>query len=191
MPNALIPRATIHDWSEQIADAVDQHQSSLQRLLKSQRRLTKFIEENQASMNPATVGVSIYMTGVIARMFDMGGGRLKNATWAQIRDASARVASHVDTLLPLDDGLVDRLHAITDRAQAHILDEAAMVLFQTPRAEEEEDIDLQEALKVLLLCWVITDVLDANWRPPAGFQGDASYAYSHIEPERREAASAE
>ena len=35
---------------------------------------------------------------------------------------------------------------------------------------------------MLLLCWVITEVLDALWRPPSSFEGESTYAYVHIEP---------
>ena len=180
--NPLIPRATVHAWSEEIGQHAMDHSSSLQRLLKDQRRLTKFIEENREAMEGSTGGVSVYLTSVIARMFDIAGGRLKGATWSQIRDAEARVGAHVASLLPLDDGFPDRFHAITDRAQAHILDEAAMVLFVQAPAESEEELDRKESLKVLLLCWVVTEVLDSAWRPPAGFQGEATYTYVHIEP---------
>jgi hypothetical protein len=190
MPNALIPRHTVHAWSEQIGNDAHNHQSSLQRLIKDQRRLTRFIEENQAEMNPVTAGVAVYMTGVIARMFDLAGGRLKGATWAQVREAEARVAAHLDALLPLDDGLPGRLHAIADRAQPHILDEAAMVLFEREPGEEEEALDKKESLKVLLMSWVVIEVLDANWRPPAGFQGESTYAHVHIDPTPSAAAAA-
>lgn len=181
MANALIPRETVHAWSDAIAEEADQHQAALQRLLKSQRRLTRFIEEERENLHPATAGVCVYMTSVIARMFDLAGGSLRNATWAQIRSASSKIQSSLDTLLPLDDGFVDRFHSV-DRAQAHILDEAAMVLFQTDRGEDEQALDQKEAFKVLLVSWVITEVLDANWRPPRDFAGDDTYTYLHIEP---------
>lgn len=185
MANPLIPRATVHAWSEQIGENAIDHSTSLQRLLKDQRRLTRFIEENSQQMIGATGGICVYMTGVIARMFDLARGQLRSATWAQIRDAESRIQGHLAALLPLDDGFVDRFHAIPDRAQAHILDEAAMVLFQAERGEEEEDLAPVEALKVLLVSWVVADVLDANWRPPKDFEGEATYAYHHIEPEKK------
>lgn len=181
MANALIPRETVHAWSDAIAEEADQHQAALQRLLKSQRRLTRFIEEERENLHPATAGVCVYMTSVIARMFDLAGGSLRNATWAQIRGASAKIQGSLDAMLPLDDGFVDRFHGV-DRAQAHILDEAAMVLFQTERGDEEQPLDKKEAFKVLLVSWVITEVLDANWRPPRDFVGEDTYSYVHIEP---------
>jgi hypothetical protein len=183
MSNLLIPRTTIHAWSDAIAEQLSDHQTSLQRLLKGQRRLTRFIELNQEHMNPGTSSVSVYMTGVIARMFELAGGRMRNATWAQVHAAEAKIQQHLDAMLPLDDGFADRFHAIEGRAQAHILDEAVMALFEAQRSEEEEEeLDHAESFKILLVCWVVTEVLDANWRPPASFEGEASYSYVHIEP---------
>ncbi len=182
MPNSLIPRTTVHAWSEAIGNSPMDHSSSLTRLLKDQRRLTRFIEENSQAMGGSTSGICVYMTGVIARMFEMAGGRLRNATWEQVRAAEARVGAKVDQLLPLDVALVDRLHAISDRAQGHILDEAAMVLFLSERAEGEAETDLAEALKVLLVSWVVVEVLNDCWQPPKDFTGEASYTYVHIDP---------
>lgn len=181
MPNSLIPRTTVHAWSEDIGNSPMDHSTSLSRLLKDQRRLTRFIEENAAQMAGPTSGVCVYMTGVIARMFELAGGRLKNATWEQVRAAEARVGAHVNALLPLDLDLVGRLHTISDRAQPHILDEAAMVLFLSPHKEGEEP-DLAEALKVLLVSWVVIEVLDACWQPAKDFAGETSYTYVHIDP---------
>jgi hypothetical protein len=186
MTNPLIPRATVHAWSEQIGDNAVQHTASLQRLLKDQRRLTRFIEENQAQMKGASAGISVYLTGVIARMFDLAGGRLRSATWDDVRAAEAKIKASLDRLLPIDDGFLDRFHALSDRAQAHILDEAAMALFvHENKREGEEEIDPIEGFKVLLVCWVVTEVLDANWHPPKSFQGESTYTYVHITPPER------
>lgn len=180
--NAFIPRSQIHAWSDAIGEQAHEHSAALQRLLKDQRRLTKFIEENQAEMTGGTPGVCLYLTGVIARMFDLAGGRLKRATWAHIRNAERRVQAKLPELLPLDDDFLDRLHALGDRGQPHIVDEAAMVLFEQDRTDDEEDLDPVEALKVLLVCWVVTEVLDDLWTPPKGFEGESSYTYVPIEP---------
>lgn len=188
--NPHIPRETVHAWSEMLAAHAAEHTAALQRLIREQRRLTRFIEENQKQMNPATTGVCIYMTGVIARMFDLAGGRLRTATWDDVRAAEQRVGRYVDQLLPVDGGVPQRLAAIADRAQAHIVDEAAMVLFESERSEGEEPLDAVENFKVLLLSWVVTEVLDANWSPPRDFAGEAVYAYHRIEPRKAEPAAA-
>lgn len=181
MPQPFLSRETIHAWSEAIGDNPDQHHTSLQRQLKAQRRLTKWIEQNRASMKGPTAGICMYLTGVVARMFELAGGRLRHASWAQIREAEVEVQAKLKGLLPLD-GLLDRLHAFGDRAQPHILDEAAMVLFQTERGEDEDPVDETESLKVLAVLWVVIEVLDRCWTPPSGFAGDTTYTYVHIDP---------
>lgn len=190
MPNPFIPRDRVHAWSEAIGSDAGDHQSALTRLLRDQRRITRFVEENTESMGPATGQVAVYMIGVIVRMFDLAGGRLRAATWAQVREAEARVGAQVDALLPLDDGLLERARSVP-RAQPHILDEALMSLFVREAEEEEEDIDEGEALKIYLLMWVATEVLDGNWKPSRAFEGEETYTYVHIEPTKPEVAEAE
>lgn len=183
MANAFIPRDIIHEWSDAIGEDPAGHQATLTRLLKSQRRLTKFIEENQADMEPATAGVTLYLIGVLVRLFDLAGGQLRSATWAQLRDASSKIQGAIPSLLPLDDSLPERVRKFEARAQPHILDEALMSLFERgARSEEEADLSTAESVKVFLLMWVVTEVLDANWRPASSFDGEASYTYVHIEP---------
>jgi len=183
MPKPFIPRDQVHSWSESIGHQPEDHQAALQRLLKSQRRISRFVEENAENMNMATGGVAMYMIGVILRLFDLAGGELRSATWAQVRDAEARVQAAVPELLPLDEGLAERARSIGWRAQPHILDEAIMALFQRKPKEEEEALDEVEAFKVYMLMWVATEALDANWKPGKGFAGESDYTYVHIEPE--------
>lgn len=187
MPNPYMPRQTVHAWSEQIGDDPTQHQAALSRLLKDQRRLAKFIEENRASMDPASAGVSTYLVGVVARMFDLAGGRLKAATWEQVREAEARIGAAVPDLLPIDEQLAERVRQVSWRAQPHVLDEALMALFMRPTKEDDPDLASAEKAKIFFLLWVATEVLDANWRPPAGFEGESDYSYVHIVPEEKAA----
>jgi hypothetical protein len=183
MANAFIPRDNVHEWSDTIGEDPTEHQATLTRLLKSQRRLTKFIEENRADMEPATAGVTLYLIGVLVRLFDLAGGQLRSATWAQLREASAKVQAAIPRVMPLDDGLPERVRKVEGRAQPHILDEALMSLFERgARSEEEADLSIAESVKVFFLMWVVTEVLDANWRPASSFEGEASYTYVHIEP---------
>jgi len=185
MPNPFIPRLTVHDWSEKIGEDPAEHQAALTRLLKDQRRLSKFIEENRESLEPATSGVAVYLVGVIARMFDLAGGRLRGATWEQVRDVSARVGAEVEALLPADAGFAERARGVSWRAQPHILDEALMALFQRESAEGEADLTDAEKVKVYLLLWVATEVLDSNWKVPSGFAGESTYTYVPLEPKKR------
>lgn len=182
MPNAFIPRPVVHEWSDKIGEDPATHQASLTRLLKEQRRLGRFIEENRESMEPVTGGVATYLLGVFARIYDLAGGRLKTATWEQVREAEQRIGAAVPELLPIDDGFPERVRQISWRAQPHILDEALMALFAREEGKDEAQLAAAEKAKVFFLLWVANEVLDANWRPASGFQGDSKYEYVHIEP---------
>lgn len=188
MPNPFLPRAWVHEKSDEIGINQLEHQAALNRLLQQQRRLTKFLEENRESMAPGTAGVSVYLYGVVARLYDLAGGQLRGATWDQIRDAERKVKAQVGALLPLDEGFVERARK-AERAQPHILDEALMALFSREKpVAGEADLGDAEAAKVYLLMWVANEVLDACWHPPKGFTGESTYAYVHIEPTKPEKA---
>jgi len=188
MSKSFFPRELVHQWSDEIGDNPEGHRVALQRLLRDQRRIAKFIQENAASLGPTTGGVGLYLLGVIARMFDMAGGRLKSPSWGQIRAAEKRIASVVPQLMPVDDDFPTRLRAIEWRAQPHILDEAIMSLFDRDEEDLEEDeqpLDQVECVKLLFLVWVAIEVMDANWKAPKSFDGDTEYSYVHIEPEKK------
>jgi hypothetical protein len=178
--NALLPRETVHRWSEEIGNTPAEHQAAITRLLRDQRRLSRFVEENAKSLTGPTGTVAVYLIGVVVRMFDLAGGRLRGATWEDVRAAEQRVQPQVEALLPIDDGFVARARA-APRAQAHILDEALFALFERPPVEGEPEIDKTEALKAYLLLWVATEALDRNWQPPKGFVGEAEYQFTPVE----------
>jgi hypothetical protein len=191
MANPLIPRPLVHLWSEAIGENPNEHQAGLQRLLKEQRRLTRFIEENSESADRTTAGVAAYFVGVIARMFDLAGGRLRAATWEQVRAAEQRIGEAVPTLLPFDDGFAERVRAVKWRAQPHVIDETLMALFESARGSKEAEVPKEESLKIFFLAWLATEVLDQNWIPPKGFAGEAEYEYFHVEPRAADEESAE
>ena len=188
MPNAYIPRDQVHAWSESMSEDAAAHQATLTRLFNEHRGLPGFNYQTAASWARATAGVSQYMTGVVVRMFDLAGGRLRAATWAQVREAAARVQTEIGALLPLDDGFSERARGVDWRAQPHILDEALMALFEREQDDDEADLDVAECLKVYLMMWVACEVLDGNWKPGKNFQGESDYTYVHIEPKPVEAA---
>jgi hypothetical protein len=191
MSKPFFSRELVHQWSDEIGDNPEGHRVALQRLLRDQKRLAKFIQENAASLGLTTGGVGVYLLGVIARMFDMAGGRLKSPAWGQIRAAEKRIAAAVPELMPVDDDFPSRLRQIEWRAQPHILDEAIMSLFDREEedlGEDEQPLDQVECVKLLFLVWVAIEVLDVNWKAPKSFQGETEYSYVHIEPEKKESA---
>lgn len=188
MGNPLLPRERVHAWSEAMSDQPEGHQAAITRLLKDHRRISRHVEENAAHLQGMTSGVAMYLVGVIVRMFDLAGGRLKKATWDDLRSAEQRVAGHVDALLPVDDGFVARART-APRSQPHILDEALYALFIREDSEEDEDqkLDELEAFKVYLMMWVATEALDANWSPPKDFEGADSYTFTPVTDEEKSA----
>lgn len=182
MANALLPRTWVHERSNEIGESVDTEQAALQRLLKSQRRLTRWLEENAGNLEPTSGGVAVYLFGVVARMFDLAGGRLRSATWEQVRAAEKRIGAAAPGLLPFDDGFGERVRGVDGRAQPHILDEALMNLFDREPSEDEADLSKTEAGKIFFLLWVATEVLDANWRPGNGVALEDSYTFLYIDP---------
>lgn len=181
MPNPFVARPQVHEWSETIGEVPESHRSAITRLIKEQRRLSRFVEENSKSMVGVTGGVSVYLIGVILRMFDLAGGRMRNVTWEDVRAAEQYVQGQVDRLLPVGEGLAERARSVV-RAQPHILDEALYALFERPPTEGENPMDDTESLKVYLLLWVATEALDRNWTPPKGFVGETEYSFHYIAP---------
>ncbi|MFT4622968.1 MAG: hypothetical protein ACI8PZ_001624 [Myxococcota bacterium] len=180
MPNAYISRENVHAWSRAVGEDPGE-QAALHRVLKNQRRLSKFIEENAEDLGGQSGGVAMFLLGTIARLFDRVGGRMKSGTWEQVRTTQARVQAATMELLPLE-GFAERARGVEWRAQPHILDEALMALFETEAADDvQEDLDPVEALKVYMLLWVATEVLDQNWRAPKNFDGETEYTYVHID----------
>lgn len=183
MPNPYIPRAQVHAWSDEIGANQASHETALVRLLKNQRRLTRFLEENRENMSGPTAGVALYLYSVLARIYDLAGGQLRGATWDAVRAAEKRVGAEVPNLLPVDASFPERVRKVVWRAQPHVLDEALMALFERDEKQEgEQDLDLAESAKIFLLMWVANEVLDSCWHPAKGFQGESEYTYVHIEP---------
>ena len=181
MANPYIPRNLVHGWSETIGAEPQEHQAALTRLLRDQRRLSRFVEENAEQMGRGSDQITMYLVGVVARMFDLAGGRLKAATWEQVRDASAKVQKSFAGLLPVDEGFPTRVRAVEGRAQPHVLDEALLALFERESKPGEPDLANPERAKVFLVLWVCTEVLDANWQPPKTFSGESSYTFVKID----------
>lgn len=179
MPNLLMPRAAVHAWSEDIGTSQDAHGAAITRLIGEQRRLVKFVEENAESLGQMTGGTAIYLIGVVLRMFDLAGGRLRNVTWDDIRAAERTVQGAIDQLLPIDEHFPERARAVP-RAQAHVLDEALYALFERPPEDGQPPINETEAFKIYLLMWVAIEALDRNWSPPKTFVGEAEYQFTLV-----------
>lgn len=186
MSQPMLPRESVHEWSDAIADHPDKHQAAIARLLRDQRRITRFVEQNASNMSGTAPSVAIYLIGVVARMFEIAGGQLRAATWDDVRAAEKSVNASAASLLPLDAGFLKRARAI-QRSQPHVLDEALYALFVRKHDDEEQTLDNVESFKVYLMMWVATEVLSKNWKPPASFEGSTDYRHAPVDDEEKAA----
>jgi len=169
MPNPAIPRDQVHTLAEACSDEAEAFQSTAARLIKHQRRLSRFFEQNVGPMGPMAAQVGLYMLSVSLRIFDQIGGRLDKVTSGELNAATARVNAAADTVLPGDDGFVARCKAIDWRAQPDLLDEILWALFEREdRNDGEVDLEPDKSAMVYMMLWVAVEALDANWRAPAG-----------------------
>lgn len=168
MPNPAIDRDRVHTLAEACSDDGEGFQSTASRLIKRQRRLSRFFEQNVGPMGPMAAQVGLYMLSVSMRIFEQIGGRLDKVNGAQLNAATAKVQAEADALLPADDGFVARAKAVQWRAQPHLLDEILWALFERDEKNEGEvDLEPDKAALVYLMLWVAVETLDSNWRAPA------------------------
>ncbi len=166
MPNAAIPRDRVHELAEACSDEGPGFQSRAARLIKEQRRLTRFFEENMAPMGPLPGQVALYMLTVVMRIFEQSGGRMRKVAGRDIDEAVARVQAVTDSLLPADKGVPERARTIEWRAQPHILDEVLWALYERdPKEKKEGEVDIgdTDSLMVFMMLWSAVEALDANW----------------------------
>ena len=172
MANPAITRAQVHDLAEACSDAGDDFQSTAMRLVKEQRRVSRFVEQNMEPLGPLAGQVSLYMLTVCLRVFEQMGGRLTKVSGKDLNEAMVRVNEVAEQLMPADDQFFVRARAIEGRAQPHLLDEILWALYERndeERSEDESDIDPRLSAMIYLLLWPAVEAIDANWRPPAGW----------------------
>ncbi len=167
MANPAISRDEVHALAEACSDAGADFQRVAGRLLKEQRRLTRFFEQNVGALGGQSGEVALYMYAVILRIFEQYGGRMRKVTGAVVNQASARVNEVAATLTPFDDDFPARVRGVDWRAQPHVLDEALWALFERDDKEEGEvDVEHEQGALLFLLLWVATEALDASWSSP-------------------------
>lgn len=163
----VIPRDTVHALSEACAD-LPNVEVAARRALDSQPRLARFFRANIPQMAAEPGEVSLYLLSVVIRVFEGAGGRLGRVGAAEIDAATRRLAAWGPKVLPGDEGLPERVRAIAERAQPHLLDEALHALFERERnLDKEIEIPPAQAALVFLMLWAATEACAAAWRPPA------------------------
>lgn len=168
MSNPAISRERVHALAEACSEQAEDFQSTAARLLKHNRRLSRFFEQNVEPMGAMAAQVGLYMLSVSLRIFDQVGGRLDRVTGSELNIAAGRIDTIAAQVLPADDGFVARCKAIDWRAQPHLLDEIIWALFERDELNEGEvDIEPENAAMVYLMLWVAIEALDGNWKAPA------------------------
>ena len=112
MPNTAINRDKVHALAEACSDQGDAFQPVATRLIKNQRRLSRFFEQNVGEMGPLASQVGLYMLSVSLRIFDQIGGRLSKVNGEDIASATAKVQAAAGELFPADDSFHEQAKAI-------------------------------------------------------------------------------
>ena len=167
MANTAINRDKVHTLAEACSDQGEAFQPVATRLIKHQRRLSRFFEQNVAEMGPMASQVGLYMLSVSLRIFDQVGGRMGKVNSDDLNTATAKVQGAAASIFPADDKFEERAKAIDWRAQPHLLDEILWALFERDeKAEGEVDLEPDKAALVYLMLWAAVEALDANWKAP-------------------------
>jgi hypothetical protein len=171
MANPAISRDQVHALAEACSDEAEAFNPTATRLVKDQRRLSRFFEQNMGAMDPMSAQVSLYMLSVSLRIFEQVGGRMKKVNGDDLKAASRKIEAQLGGIFPADAGFCERAKA-ADRAQPHLLDEILWALYERDdddKKDGEVDLDPEQSALTYLLLWTAVEALDANWAPPAGF----------------------
>ena len=173
----LIDRAQIRAWVEDIDRNKTSHKNALNLLLTRQRALSRYVAKSAGQIGAASKRNVLFIQGVLLRIFDLAGGRLGRITTEDIADAEQKVGALVPTLMPVDEGLAERVRAVEGRAQPHMLDECLSSLFENP------DLDSRQMAQLFFLAWIVVEAADRNWDASPDFEGAESYIYDpSVEP---------
>lgn len=176
--NPAIPRDQVHEIAEACADAGEAFRPVALRLVRTQRRLTRFFNDNLEPMGMMPGQVALHMLTVTLHIFDQVGGRVDKVAGREIEAAAARVQAAAEQLMPADEDFPKRARAVEWRAQPHLLDEVLWALYEREDDEEQPDEDggqasiklkPDEKAMIYLLMWAAIEALDDNWHPPSGF----------------------
>ncbi len=166
MSNPAIPRDDVHRIAESCADDAERYQVIASRLVKNQKRLTRFVKKNLPFIEGQEGQVALYLYTVVIRIFEAYGGTLGRVQGRDIDGASKRIFGAADQLLPFDGGFPERVRGVEWRAQPHILDEALWALMEKDdKKDGEVDVDDDKAGLIFLVLWAVTEALDAAWTP--------------------------
>lgn len=172
MANTAITREIVHSLAEACSDQGEAFQPVATRLIKHQRRLSRFFEQNVAEMGPMASQVGLYMLSVSLRVFDQVGGRMSKVNGDAINAATAKVQAAAADLFPADATFNERAKNVEWRAQPNLLDEILWALYERDdKTDGEVDLEPEKAALVYLMLWAAIEALDANWKAPDSVNG--------------------
>lgn len=172
MANTAITREIVHSLAEACSDQGEAFQPVATRLIKHQRRLSRFFEQNVAEMGPMASQVGLYMLSVSLRVFDQVGGRMSKVNGDAINAATAKVQAAAADLFPADATFHERAKNVEWRAQPNLLDEILWALYERDdKTDGEVDLEPEKAALVYLMLWAAIEALDANWKAPESVNG--------------------
>ena len=119
MANLAINREKVHSLAETCSDEGEAFQPVATRLIKHQRRLSRFFEQNVSEMGPMASQVGLYMLSVSLRIFDQVGGRMGKVNGEDLKAATAKVQGAASEIFPVDGDFHERAKTIDWRAQPH------------------------------------------------------------------------
>ena len=167
MANPAINRDKVHTLAEACSDEGETFQPVATRLIKHQRRLSRFFEQNVSEMGPMASQVGLYMLSVSLRIFDQVGGRMGKVNGDDLKASTAKVQGAAAEIFPADDQFHERAKAVEWRAQPHLLDEILWALSERDdKTEGEVDLEPDKAALVYLMLWAAVEALDSNWKAP-------------------------
>lgn len=173
MPNQAISRERVHELAEACSADPEGFNVIATRLVKDQRRLSRFFEENAEPLGMVPAQVGLYMLTVCQRVFEGVGGRMKKVSGADIADAQRKVQAALPALAPFDADFGERAKNWMDRAQPHLLDEVLWALYERGETEGEMALDSKQRALVYVMLWAAVEALDANWSAPKGWNDPA------------------
>ncbi|MFK7930783.1 MAG: hypothetical protein AB8H79_21550 [Myxococcota bacterium] len=172
MANAYIPREPIHAWVEDIDTNKAAHKPALKLLLSKQRPLSRYVHDGVSAIGLERKSTVMFIAGVLLRVFDLAGGKVKKVSADDLREAEGIVTAWVPQVVPPDEGFSGRVRAVEGRAQPHLLDECLVDLFDNP------ELTSVESAKLFFLVWIAVEALDRAWTPGSGFEGETTYAHA-------------
>lgn len=177
MSNAYLNRAQIHEWVQDIDVNKKAHKPALKLLLSKQRPLSRYVHDGVSAIGLERKSTVMFIAGVLLRVFDLAGGKVRKIGTAELVAAEAKVTAWVPQVVPPDDGFAGRIRAIDERAQPHLIDECLVDLFDNP------ELTSVESAKLLFLVWIAIEALDSAWTPPPDFEGLTNYTHTPTEEE--------